>query len=677
MSEHPHQVCRFCHRNVKLAYYCEECGASCCSDCLNEEKIDYFICEDCNSKNIEILESGKRKRCKDCGKENIHQINQLLKSCPKCHSTVIINIYEKKDNLEKLFLDLIKRARDFLDPLNELVNNLTYLRQKVFNARASPIRCFHFPHMESELLSLFKLFIYARDNIQEKISILFHHISLNKDYFFDINSQPNSNVIIIEDILENLTRNYNSIDTYVKSNVNTINESLSSIQKNLKFIDKISSYFNKYKKYLNLAEDEKPIYAIHAKLANGLNSHDKFKKNRGMLFITNFDLSFVHEYGRFKKKKELDFKAPVKDLTKLKIKGRVFKRLYIEFAYGRYEFSLLPNSITAVKDYIILARNFQESIIFDEDSSKKLNEIDLDLMELMNYIEEAITSFFSSKISRVSDDYACAQHPSNFPSSQTINPPYFYNPDPNINMTQHHAQNPYQLRNNTPQYPYSNNMQPVYSLNPYFDQRQPSCIQDDFYIQNLYNPKRVQNYPSPLFIDGYQNQSNSLEDKELLYRKLEQFQKSNPNPQASFNPDPNLFIDRNKSLGFYNHLNRKSFPSFEDYSRFHLSQLFNGNEDQYLDKSYPKNISRRAKTKLKKMHELEEERYGIEETLKALDDKFEQGIISEADYFRNYKNLQKQIYSIEKKIDELDADFSQNNSLKKVYNELDKRRYYT
>ncbi|MHA2086801.1 MAG: hypothetical protein ACW972_00905 [Promethearchaeota archaeon] len=89
MSE---QVCRFCQRYVKLAYYCEECGVSCCSDCLHEKKVEFYTCQDCNSKNIENSDSDKRKVCQECGKENIIKTNQLLKSCPKCGSHKVIKL---------------------------------------------------------------------------------------------------------------------------------------------------------------------------------------------------------------------------------------------------------------------------------------------------------------------------------------------------------------------------------------------------------------------------------------------------------------------------------------------------------------------------------------------------------------------------------------------------------
>ncbi|MFX0076477.1 MAG: hypothetical protein ACFE96_13630, partial [Candidatus Hermodarchaeota archaeon] len=142
MSEQHFQICRFCQRNVKLAYYCEDCGTSCCSDCLHEEKIDSYICQECNSKNIFVPNSGTKKACRDCGAESIVSSNQLLKSCPKCHSHQIINIFEKKEDLEKNFMELIKNSRSFIEPLRDLLNALYTLKQKILDARAPPVKCY-------------------------------------------------------------------------------------------------------------------------------------------------------------------------------------------------------------------------------------------------------------------------------------------------------------------------------------------------------------------------------------------------------------------------------------------------------------------------------------------------------------------------------------------------------
>ncbi|MGB5912224.1 MAG: B-box zinc finger protein [Promethearchaeia archaeon] len=710
MSEQNIQICRFCQRNIKLAYYCEDCGTSCCSDCLHEEKYDFYVCQDCNSKNIEILDSGKKKVCKNCRSENVKLVNQQLKSCPKCHSHQIINIYEKKEQLEKKFLDLIKNARTFIDPLRDALNNLYTLRQKIERARDSPIRCHHYPNMESDLLSLFKLFGYAKENLLEKIGILFHHFSLNKEYFFNIYNQPNSNVKIIEGIFENLNTNYHSINEFITNNLITITNSVEPIQKNLYFIDKINYIFDSYKKYLNLADKEKAVYAVYAKLANGLNNHDKFKKNKGILFITNFDLSFVQMYGRIKKKQKTIFKAPVKDLTRIKLRGKLFKKLYVEFDYGRYEFTLPPKVLTKVMDYILLARNFDECVIYDEDSAKNLYKIDIDFSDLINYIEEAINSFFSLKCKYNTINQSNAINYQNKNNNLLIQNPY--NPVKQVQFNSIQNENRYPqnfdfyqnpailppgaYKNYNPNFqnnsPYQNNLYPYNLRNTQIqtpgDMRYygtavrqylpPNYNENDFFLQNFYDPNRIQNYRSERFDEPYIRNIPDLEDKNILMRKLEQMQRINPpilNPPDKYNYDFNneLFMELNNRRH-----EQSRMPIYHEYSKNHLSDLFNSDytlsHENYMQK---KKISKLETIKRKEMLELEKEKYSLEETLKTLDSKFDKGIISEIDYFRTFKNLQKEIYLIDRKIENLEEEISESESLRRSNREFDKKRYFS
>ena len=696
MSEPHFQICRFCQRNVKLAYYCESCGTSCCSDCLHEEKIKTFVCQDCDSTDITISESGDKKICKDCGAENIESSNQLLKSCPKCHSNQIVNIYEKKEDLEKHFLELIKNSRGFITPLRDLLGSLYRLKQKVIDARAPPVRCFHYPTMELDLLALFKLFIYAKENLIEKIRNFLQHLSLNKEYFFDIYKQQNSNIKIIEDILENLTRSYNSINSFIANNVKTISTSVETLSKNLNFIDKITFYFINYLKFLNLADEEKPVYAIYAKLSNGLNTQDKFKKDKGILFITNFDLSFVREYGKRKKKQEGIFKAPVKDLTKVQIRGKIFKKLYIEFPYGRYEFSLPPNSASRVLDYILLARSFDETIVYDKEAAQKLFNIEVDLSDLTNFIEEAINSFFSlkCKYNNVNPNNGLANH-SQVSQAFNQNPNYLSN----ITASQP-LYNPYQNRNpNDPNFPYYSN--PNYQNlpgNPLFHPGNiknpgnsnynynnvpinppPIYNQDEFFLQNLIDNNRIQNYKPTSFNNGFGNRITNAEEKNLLMRKLEQLQKygrifPNTPPNNSYNFD----VLKNNPA-YYEPIEKgRRMPQYDDYSKNHLSELFNRDSiSNYPDERSKHYSKKHSKTRRKKMFDLQKEKYSLEETLKALDSKFESGNISEIDFFKNFKNLQKEIYIIEKNLEVLDDDMENDEFLRNTPKEIDRKRYYS
>ncbi len=687
MSEQHFQICRFCQRNVKLAYYCEECGTSCCSDCLHEEKIDSYLCQDCNSKNIFVPESSNKKVCKDCGAESIVRSNQLLKSCPKCHSHQIINIYEKKEDLEKIFMELIKNSRSFMEPLREIVNSLYTLKQKILDARAPPVKCFHYPTMELDLLALFKLFIYAKETLIEKIRNFIQHLSINKEYFFDIYTQQNSNIRIIEDILENLNRSYNSIKDFIENNVTTINTSVVNLSKNLVFIDKITFYFKNYIKFLNLAEEEKPVYAIYAKLANGLNTEDKYKKNKGILFITNFDLSFVREHGKRKKKQEGIFKAPVKDLTKVQIRGKLFKKLYIEFPYGRYEFTLPPNSISRVLDYLLLARSFDETVIYDKLAAKKLYNVEIDLSDISNYIEEAINSFFSLKCQYNNVNSSNKRAEYNVVSSMFNQNPNNLQSRPPF-QAQNQMANPY--NNNLPFGMYQNNnripnqrmgqIQTPEDLNYYGNAMRhylpPNYNQNEFFLQSFYDTNRIQNYEPKQFNRGLDSSVSDIDQRNLLMRKLEQLQRhdrSFPTRNGLHNyneffSDPTQYRPKQKG---------RSMPQYQEFSRNHLSDLFGSDYGSYHPNESSNYHSRKeSKTRRKKMFNLEKEKYSLEETLKLLDAKFESGDISEIDYFKNFKNLQKEIYIIEKNIETMDSDMEDEEFLRGSGKEFDKKRYY-
>ncbi|MGV9204207.1 MAG: hypothetical protein ACOC44_09365, partial [Promethearchaeia archaeon] len=391
------QKCRFCNREVDFAYYCEECGITCCSDCLHEDKKVIFVCQECDSKNIEQNNVEGKLKCKDCGSPQIFKLHKKIKSCPKCNSRDMINVFEKKETLEKAFLDLIKKTRTLVEPFTEIINETDSLQQRVQKARAPPIRCFHYPNIEPNLLKIYQFIIYLKENILEKIRTHFRYISTNIRYFFDIYNQPNSNIRIIEGILANLQKSFDTIQNFISKKLSGMSEKLESIEKKLPFIQKVDDLFSSYKRFLNLAANEKPIFAIKTKLTNGLNDEDKFKRNKGILFITDMDLSFVRKYGLINKKYELIFKAPVNDLIKLKEEGTLFKKLIIEFSYGKYEFSISSDSIPTVVEYILLAKNFENRVQYDKIAADNLREMSLDVNNLISFIEEGINNFFSLK----------------------------------------------------------------------------------------------------------------------------------------------------------------------------------------------------------------------------------------------------------------------------------------
>jgi hypothetical protein len=671
MSE---QVCRFCQRYVKLAYYCEECGSSCCSDCLHEKKVDFYMCQECNSKNIENLISDKRKVCGECGKDNIIKTTQLLKSCPKCGSHKIINIYEKKEELEKKFLDLIKHSRAFINPLKGILDKLYNLQQEIKKARDPPIRCFHFPKMELDLLALFKLFIYVQNTLFDKIKAHFHQMVKYQVYFFDIFTQPNTNITIIENLLDNLSRTYNSINDFVVNNVNTFKGSINSFESNLKFIEKINLYFSTYKNFLNLADKEKPVYAIYAKLTNGLNTEGKLKKDKGILFITNLDLSFVHEYGVRKKKQALTFKAPVRDLIRIKDKGKFFKKLYIEFEYGKYEFTLPSKSISRVIEYILLARTFDQSTVFDSKSASNLQRIDIDLNSLTDFIEESINSFFSLKCQynksyeNINNTKIIGQNSNLYPNqiqnlmTQNYQQGISYQ-NPNFGqfrLNQPRMQNiNYQNSPYPPPTPVQHSQGLNHYVNPINQYHTYPRNESKFFQQNIYNPSRYQNY-NPHAITNNFEELLQFDERDVLTRNLNQPQRYSSQVPNAISHD--MFGDK----------------PFQEFNKNHLSELFNLSDSLTQQPyGYKRKLFKLDKEKQEKMLELQKERYSLKATLKKLESKFDQGSLSESDYFRTYRNLNKEFYLTNNKIQNLEQKLEELESIKQSSRNFDNKGFYT
>ncbi len=626
------QLCRFCEKTTKLTYYCESCGSSCCSDCLFEKQIDYYTCYACK-KEVQVEKKEDKLVCKECGKEQISMGIKYKKACPKCKSINILNIYEKKESLEQHFLKYIKDVRKFAQPFLDLKKRLEDTREHIRKARDPPILCYHYPTMESEMVMLFKKFNDVVNSLLDRINMHLHHFSLNQDYFFDIYSQPNSSLSVIQDILNNLDRSYKGIDEYISSNVKEITKKLDKIDKDLKIVDYVTKYFLYFAKDLKLAREEKPVYAIAAKLDNGYNPQPLSRPTRGYLFITNLDISFIHTHKINKRRTKLILKIPIKDLQDIKPTTAKFKKrkIYLEFTYGQYEFLIRAEAIAKLIECIILAPQFGENIKLNKDAAEKLQRMVLDINNIVNFIEEAINSFFSLKCrynQKVGDRIPVTIDNNSFSSFQR----------PNFQT------NTQQMINNSPSSMYScsqnqqihqapvaenqfiiNNQRPHYSG---FGAYSPNMNEDkSVLIRQLgrqQGTSRVQQSSPPS--GGYSNgiySSEAIDEIPYPYNN-EWFHKAGLNR----NPKPNDAP--------YIH------PTYENYNKYHLSDYFVPNP--------------RGEDVGKKMRVLKKEQFNLNNTLSKLEARFEQGLLPEDEYFNIYGNIQKRIASIEKQIELLKND---------------------
>ena len=82
-------------------------------------------------------------------------------------------------------------------------------------------------------------------------------------------------------------------------------------------------------------------------------------------------------------------------------RGKIIKYkkcLLLEFDYNiSYEFHLPKENLPKILEYINAAKVFDQFTKSNPETERKLNAINLDLNNLINFIEEAINSFYSLK----------------------------------------------------------------------------------------------------------------------------------------------------------------------------------------------------------------------------------------------------------------------------------------
>jgi len=429
----------------------------------------------------------------------------------------------------------------------------------------------------------------------------------------DIFSQSHDNISVIEGILANLNYEQQTLADFIETNLKKINESMQEIENKLDFIEEIQNRFQKFCNIIDFTRNEKALYALKCKMSKGYNLKTELSNKRGSLLISNFNIYFVHEYGVIRKKANLLFKITHDEFKRIKIIGTLRKRLYMEFVYGRYYFAVNSAKRNNVIDYIENARIFDENHIYDLESANELIAIKLTLKDLHDFIEQNI-SFLLSLI--------CNQN-------------NFYQPLPynSINQSEYnlnHGQN-YRFANPNPNYATGYHRAPVNGMDH---------IQNDLYFnENNYISKKLRE------TQVHQSQYPPPTNTSPPYRQdvcFPQFIQVQNNPYNQRYPNTNSFFDQNSPM----------------------QQSNTGNEYQF-DNSQP-SLIHQTKNKKTQLLELQKEEYSLQQTIKVLDRRFEEGSISDVDYLKTYRRYQRDLYIIQRKIEDLKKDIEEEDEIQNI-----------
>ncbi|MBN2155722.1 MAG: B-box zinc finger protein [Candidatus Lokiarchaeota archaeon] len=661
MSDYYENLCPFCENNLLLSFYCEDCNAVFCNDCVHYALTDELVCASCGSKEISMANMAALE-CKQCHSRHITTVQKQIKTCPNCSSNSVTKIVDKFDLLRNRFKHIITASKQFLTPLVYAVDTISIQKEKLIRLREDSVQICHFPRLEMDILQLVKLFKEGKHSIQTKTGDFFQHINRNFKTYFEIEKTQPRLIPVLEAELESLEKSAEHILSYGDYTNEKLEEKLSQIRTKIDFMSSLQRLFMRYISILSntMEYNEKAVFGIRAKLGDSNQADtDGFVKN-GTVLLTNRKLYFLQEKGIFKKKTHLVLILSLDELTRLRQKGFIIPKLVLEFGEKRYCFQLGKKNLAQLETYIEKARVFDNNKI-DKELLYGLKHIDVSIQEFRNALESAIISLIGYKtaILEQEDPFSTNQFDSSHSSLE------------NLYQTK--------ITQDFSEFASNGNKQTSYgftsSNNPYH--RQSNYSSQDIHNPNLttlydiYQKRAVPEQtpePDPAMLQYHKH--GTISNPYNLNHDRSQGLNSGFKGQCNINPQHYQYIGKdNPNFSMPTNLPKNIKTSYPLRTKTHSGSIINNLMSVLPDESPhippPREIQQQKHIpeidvstlvpeqeypeKLLRM----EERYSwLQRKLDILNKQRDQGKLSEIEYLRLYEEAYMEMYRVERHIEE-------------------------
>lgn len=388
MADYYEELCPHCENNYLLIYLCEECHAVFCGDCLQETTREELICYNCGRSDLEQNKSGKF-HCKKCNSENIISEKRTVPACPNCGESSVVKIISKVESLKEGFQNVVQNSGQYLKPLEEQVNSLNLIRQELINLRENKLRINHFPQIEMQFLQIIKLFDNIKEATEKKTIDFFDDINRNLKYFAKINQLQPKVLPIVSAIQESFEKTSDDNLSFITESLHRLDDRIESLGMKINFMTSIKSLFMEYFQYIDMSEEEKPVFGLKCKLDTGENKQNEFNSTKGTILLTDKRIYFLHEKGIIRKRTVLLFSVLLDDLEAVNVEGTFSKKLTLEFANSMYKFKLNKEKRSQIIDFIEKARVFNSNKI-DTDSLLTLKQVEISIGSFRESLDDAI-----------------------------------------------------------------------------------------------------------------------------------------------------------------------------------------------------------------------------------------------------------------------------------------------
>ncbi|MHA1562512.1 MAG: PH domain-containing protein, partial [Promethearchaeota archaeon] len=389
MPIYKNESCPICGKNPNLTYICEDCHEIFCEDCVDLNGEDNLVCVQCGDADIHSDKHG-RPFCRKCGSHNMRNIKKLNPTCRICESENVVLIEEKQKQLIEEFKTIIKDTRAFIRPLEGMVERLTLYRHNLYQLRTEYPPCFHYSTLEDDAILNFKLFDKAKSTLYEHVNRFFQEIQHNINYIAEIQVTHPSNLPYISEILKHFERERKKVTNLSINNVEVIDKRISPDEEKVEFMGAMQGIFTSFIGKLQLERNEKVVFALKCKLSTGISKKKDYSNKNGTILITSKRLYFYHEQGVFQKRTVELFSVKLSDLQQAGVKGRLKKKVSLEFLNSMYKFSISKDNREELINWIEKARRFDTSNKNNENNSKNLAKYKLNTKLFREDLENTI-----------------------------------------------------------------------------------------------------------------------------------------------------------------------------------------------------------------------------------------------------------------------------------------------
>ncbi|MFW9813887.1 MAG: hypothetical protein ACFFF9_15600 [Candidatus Thorarchaeota archaeon] len=393
MTEDPSlEKCRSCQSN-RATHMCEDCGAAICSGCLESNSSEYTVCSDCHH-TLGTPDFGEKfETCPQCESENLSQGRRTTDICPRCHSTQVVLLEDRRRSLALEMRHAIMSIQYGHTKLREFTNKLVSAKRLLVSLRMANF--LHYRWIEEKIEGIQQELPAISNRIVSQAEITAKRMAAETKNFIDYNCWTPSQFPFIEGITNRITE----MGIYYKQNVDQALEplrgTLKDVRRQLDGLDYYKGQFTTFYDHNQLSVGEMPVCALPEIKVTG-SDFLKNDKALGTLFLTNKRLLFIAETGRVRKKMETVFDFPLIYLKSIEEDGRIRKRLVFRLKQGEVRISCSDQTKKVLPDYVEIARKFDKYIQTDMQRVRKIEQQDVNTSEVRLKIEGMVYSLLST-----------------------------------------------------------------------------------------------------------------------------------------------------------------------------------------------------------------------------------------------------------------------------------------